>query len=193
MLTNSHGNLTEMPKIIEQAALSNLSKRISTKIVSNTPGRLRLRVALPHRQKGEIQRIANALQAQPYISQVRTNIHHGSIVINHDAKDDTLKNIVDTLTDLGVIFADITEGNSEAAVGITNAVVNLNKKVELATKGEIDLRVIFPLGLSILAVRQLLAKGLQFEIIPWYVLAWYAFDSFIKLHGVSKPQSTAND
>ncbi|MDZ8023705.1 MAG: HMA2 domain-containing protein [Nostoc sp. SerVER01] len=193
MLTNSHGNLTEMPKIIEQKALSNLSKPISAKIVSNTPGRLRLRVALPHRQNGEIQRIANALAAQPHINQVRTNIHHGSIAIEHDAKDDTLKNVVATLTDLGVIFADITEGNSEAAVGITNAVFNLNKKVELATKGEIDLRVIFPLGLSILAVRQLLAKGLQFEIIPWYVLAWYAFDSFIKLHGVSKPQSTSNE
>ncbi|MFN6499276.1 MAG: HMA2 domain-containing protein [Nostoc sp. DedQUE01] len=193
MLTNSHGNLTEMPKIIEQKALSNLSKLISAKIVSNTPGRLRLRVALPHRQNGEIQRIANALAAQPHINQVRTNIHHGSIAIEHDAKDDTLKNVVATLTDLGVIFADITEGNSEAAVGITNAVFNLNKKVELATKGEIDLRVIFPLGLSILAVRQLLAKGLQFEIIPWYVLAWYAFDSFIKLHGVSKPQSTSNE
>ncbi|MBD2520598.1 hypothetical protein H6G93_37800 [Nostoc sp. FACHB-973] len=193
MLTNSHGNLTKMPKIIEQAALSNLSKPISTKILSNTPGRLRLRVALPHRQNGEMQRIANALEAQPNINQVRMNIHHGSIVINHDAKDDTLKNVVATLTDLGVIFADITEGNSEAAVGITNAVVNLNKRVEIATKGEIDLRVIFPLGLSILAIRQLLAKGLQFEIIPWYVLAWYAFDSFIKLHGVSKPQSTSNE
>ncbi|MDZ8105351.1 MAG: hypothetical protein RM338_06945 [Nostoc sp. DedQUE12a] len=193
MLTNSHGNLTEMPKIIEQRALSNFSKRISTKIVSNTPGRLRLRVALPYRQNGEIQRIANALTAQPYINKVRTNIHHGSIAIEHDGKDDTLKNVIATLTDLGVIFADITEGNSEAAVGITNAVFNLNKKVELATKGEIDLRVIFPLGLSILAVRQLLAKGLQFEIIPWYVLAWYAFDSFIKLHGVRKPQSTTNE
>ncbi|MBD2615783.1 hypothetical protein H6G94_31800 [Nostoc punctiforme FACHB-252] len=192
MLTNSHGSLTEMPKIIQQAALSNSSKRISAKIVSNTPGRLRLRVALPHRENGEIQRIANALAAQSYINQVQINIHHGSIAIKHDAKDDTLKNIVTTLTDLGVIFADITEGNSEAAVGITNAIVNLNKKVEFATKGEIDLRVIFPLGLSILAVRQLLAKGLQFEIIPWYVLAWYAFDSFIKLHGVSKPQSTNN-
>ncbi len=193
MLTNSHGNLTKMPKIIEQTAFSKSSKPISAKIVSNTPGRLRLRVALSHRQTGEMQRIANALEAQPHINQVRTNIHHGSIAINHDAKDDTLKNVVATLTDLGVIFADITEGNSEAAVGITNAVVNFNKRVELATKGEIDLRVIFPLGLSILAVRQLLAKGLQFEIIPWYVLAWYAFDSFIKLHGVSKPQSTAHE
>jgi hypothetical protein len=31
---------------------------------------------------------------------------------------------------------------------------------------------------------------LQFEIIPWYVLAWYSFDSFIKLHGVTAQKST---
>ncbi|MDZ8185969.1 MAG: hypothetical protein RMX96_14095 [Nostoc sp. ChiSLP02] len=193
MLTNSHGNLTKMPKIIERTALSKPSKPIFTKILSNTPGRLRLRIALPHRQNGEMQRIANALEAQPNINRVRTNIHHGSIVINHDGKDDSLKNIVATLIDLGVIFGDLTEDKSETAANITNAVVNLNKRVGQATKGEIDLRVIFPLGLSILAVRQLIAKGWQFDTIPWYALAWYAFDSFIKLHGTNKPQSTNNE
>jgi hypothetical protein len=46
----------------------------------------------------------------------------------------------------------------------------------------VDLRFLFPLSLSLLALRQLLVKGWQLELIPWYVLAWYAFDSFIKLH-----------
>ena len=36
-----------------------------------------------------------------------------------------------------------------------------------------------------LAMRQLIAKGWQLELIPWYVLAWYAFDSFIKLHSTN--------
>jgi hypothetical protein len=31
-------------------------------------------------------------------------------------------------------------------------------------------------------MRQLMIKGLQLEVIPWYVLAWYAFDSFLKLN-----------
>ncbi|MBH8554433.1 hypothetical protein I8751_19090 [Nostocaceae cyanobacterium CENA357] len=188
MLTNSHINLTKISKNMEQRASNKASKSISTKIVSDTPGRLRLRITRCHRQPQEMQRIVNSLKAQPNISQVRTNISHGSIVINHDGKDESLKNVVATLIDLGIIFTDITEEESEAAKGITNAIINLNKRVERVTNGEIDLRVLFPLGLSMLAIRQLLVKGLQFEAIPWYVLAWYAFDSFMKLNGTSQKE-----
>ncbi|MBH8573396.1 hypothetical protein I8752_10290 [Nostocaceae cyanobacterium CENA369] len=190
MMTNSHGNVTKMPKVMEQATLNKPSQAILTKIVSDTPGRLRLRVARCHRQPEQMQRIARALEAQPNISQVRTNISHGSIVINHDGKDRSLENVVGTLVDLGIIFADVTEDKSDAAVDVSGAVVDLNKRVEQATNGAVDLRFLFPLGLSFLAIRQLVAKGLQFETIPWYVLAWYAFDSFIKLHGVNQSNST---
>ncbi len=189
-MTNSHGNVTKMPKVMEQATLNKPSQAILTKIVSDTPGRLRLRVARCHRQPEQMQRIARALEAQPNISQVRTNISHGSIVINHDGKDRSLENVVGTLVDLGIIFADVTEDKSDAAVDVSGAVVDLNKRVEQATNGAVDLRFLFPLGLSFLAIRQLVAKGLQFETIPWYVLAWYAFDSFIKLHGVNQSNST---
>ncbi|RCJ27991.1 hypothetical protein A6770_24750 [Nostoc minutum NIES-26] len=189
MMTNSHGNLTKMPEVMEQASLNKPSKAILTRVISDTPGRLRLRVARAHRQPGEMQRITHALEAQPNVSQVRTNISHGSIVINHDGKDESLKNVISTLVDLGIIFGNITESNSEAAVDISVAVIDLNKRVEQATNGVVDLRFLFPLGLSFLAIRQLLAKGLQFENIPWYVLAWYAFDSFIKLHGMNQLNS----
>jgi hypothetical protein len=187
VLTNSQINFTKMPKSMEQKN-SNKASKIFAKIISDTPERLRLRVARCHRQPQEMRRIANRLEAQPNISQVRTNINHGSIVINHDGKDESLKNVVATLTDLGIIFTDITEQKSEAATEVTSAIINLNKRVEQVTNGEIDLRVLFPIGLSILAIRQLLIKGLQFEVIPWYVLAWYAFDSFIKLNGTSQQE-----
>ncbi|BAZ50598.1 hypothetical protein NIES4103_32150 [Nostoc sp. NIES-4103] len=190
MLTNNHGNLTQIPKVMEQASLSRPSKQISTKIVSNTPKRLRLRVARQHRQPEEMQRIANALEAQPNVTQVRTNISQGSIVINYDGKDDSWNNVVATLLDLGIIFGDIAEGKSEAAMDVSSAIVDLNKRVEQATNGAVDLRLLFPFGLSILAVRQLLKQGWRIDIIPWYVLAWYAFDSFIKLHGMHQPQSS---
>lgn len=189
MLTNNHGTLTKIPKVIEQGSLSILPKQIFTKIVSKTPGRLRLRVARQHRKPEEMQRIAHILEAQPNVTQVRTNISQGSIVINHDHKDESWENLVGTLIDLGIIFADIAEGKSDVAMDVSGAVVDLNKRVEQATNGAVDLRLLFPFGLSILAVRQLMKQGLQIEIIPWYVLAWYAFDSFIKLHGIHQAQS----
>lgn len=189
MLTNNHGNVTMMPKVVKTAALNTPSKPISTKIISDTPGRLRLRVASSHRQAGEIQRIAKMLNAQPNISQVKTNVHNGSIVIHHDRNDESWQNVLATLKDIGIIFAEIaTETHTETAATVANAVCDLNGKVEKATNGAVDLRIIFPLSLAMLSIRQLLKQGLRLEIIPWYVLAWYAFDSFIKLHGVNKPQ-----
>lgn len=134
-------------------------------------------------------RIASVLNANPQVERVSTNLYSGNITIYHDGRQGTLDNVFAALRDLGIIFADITEGNSEAAK-VTNAIVDLNQRVRQATNGEIDIRYLFPLGLSTLAVKQLLSKGLQFETIPWYVLAWYAFDSFIKLHGNSTSPST---
>ncbi|AHJ31647.1 hypothetical protein PN465_12945 [Nodularia spumigena CS-584] len=188
MLTNSYGHPTKIAKVLEKASFKTTAKPISTKIISNTPGRIRLRISPPHRHPREMQSITNVLKAQSQIIQVRTNINSGSIIINHDGRNATLENVLTTLLDLGVTFADITEGNSEAAEDVKRAIINLNKRFEQATSGEVDLRFIFPLGLSILAVRQILVKGLQLEIIPWYVLAWYAFDSFMKLNNPSQLQ-----
>ncbi|MEA5558102.1 HMA2 domain-containing protein [Nodularia spumigena] len=188
MLTNSYGHPTKIAKVLEKASFKTTAKPISTKIISNTPGRIRLRISPPHRHPREMQSITNVLKAQSQIIQVRTNINSGSIIINHDGKNASLENVLTTLLDLGVTFADITEGNSEAAEDVKRAVINLNKRFEQATSGEVDLRFLFPLGLSMLAVRQILVKGLQLEIIPWYVLAWYAFDSFMKLNNPSQLQ-----
>jgi hypothetical protein len=139
-----------------------------------------------------MQRIASVLNANPQVNRVSINLHSGSITIYHNGKNGSLDNVFATLRDLGLIFADITEGKTEAAAQVTNAVVDLNQRIRQATNGAIDIRFLFPLGLSTLAVRQLLSKGLQFETIPWYVLAWYAFDSFIKLHGTSASSSTTD-
>ncbi|MEA5506296.1 hypothetical protein VB735_24930 [Halotia wernerae UHCC 0503] len=179
-----------MPEFIEKATLKTPYQPISTRVVSSTPGRLRLRVAHSHRQLKKMQRIASALKANPHINQVKTNVHHGSIVINHDGEDGSLENVLATLQDLGIIFADIAEGNTEAAAGLSAAFIDLNQRVKQATDGTFDLRILFPLGLASLSLRQLFNKGLQLETIPWYVLAWYAFDSFIKLNKQSQNEST---
>ncbi|MEH1969511.1 MULTISPECIES: HMA2 domain-containing protein [unclassified Nostoc] len=190
MLTNGYSTSNKMPEIIDKATLKIQPKSISTKVVSSTPGRLRLRVAHSHRQPEKMQRIASALSANSHINRVKTNVTHGSIVINHDGDDSSMESVLATLKDLGIIFVDVTEGNTEASAGISSAVVDLNQRVKQSTHGAFDLRILFPLGLASLSLRQLVNKGLQLEIIPWYVLAWYAFDSFIKLHGTSQKQST---
>lgn len=189
MLGNGYLNQTNMPTTMREVNSETPSKLISTRVVSSTPGRLRIRVAPQYRQSGAMADIAKALNARPHVNQVRINVQHGSITINHKGEDGTLDDVFATLRDLGIIFRDVTEGNTEAAADLTSAVVDLNKRVKQATNGLVDLRFLFPLGLSTLAVRQLIIKGLQFETIPWYVLAWYAFDSFMKLHSTNHTQA----
>jgi hypothetical protein len=73
-------------------------------------------------------------------------------------------------------------GESEAVLGINNVTSTLNEQIGQITNGVVDLRLLVPVGLGALALRQLLDKGLEIEEIPWYTLAWYAFDSFLKLN-----------
>ncbi len=182
-MKNGYGNYAEVLAMSKKKTLKvSPPKLISTKILSSTPGRLRLRVSHSHRQPEQMQKFATALNANPNIHQVRTSVQNGTITIQHDTNADSIQDVFVTFKDLGIIFTDVTDGNTEVAAGLSSAVVDLNKRVQQATSGLVDLRILFPLGLATLSLRQLVARGLQMEIIPWYVLAWYAFDSFIKLN-----------
>lgn len=160
-----------------------------THVVSSTPRRTRLRVPPKRRNPQEMARISKALQAHPDVHDVRTNVQTGSIVVHHAHKDNSLDEISGVLQDLGIILCSIsnvelpfTQGKSEVAADLTDAVADLNERVGQATHGFVDLRMLVPVGLATLSLRELIRNGWEIEAAPWYVLAWYAFDSFIKLH-----------
>ncbi len=167
-----------------------------THIVSQTPTRTRLRLSHKRRTHPEINRIVHNLKQQPGVKDIQTNLNTGSIVIHHAAHSEAVTNLEDTLKDLGVILANVTgidlpepaSGKSAVAQDFTSAIEDLNHRVGDATGHVIDLRVLIPSGLAVLALRQLLINGWQIEAAPWYVLAYYAFDSFIKLHADSQKQ-----
>lgn len=81
---------------------------------------------------------------------------------------------------------------AQVSADLMRLATDLNAQVRDISHDLVDLRTLAPLGLGAIALRQLLLKGLQVEDIPWYVLAWYAFDSFIKLHP-APPAATPAD
>lgn len=83
-----------------------------------------------------------------------------------------------------------TNGKSEAAKDFINVISDINTDVARMTNGVADLRVILPLGIGLLSLQQLLRKGFQLEEIPWYILAWYAFDIFTRLNFEDETQLT---
>ncbi|MDV2994526.1 MAG: hypothetical protein N4J56_004180 [Chroococcidiopsis sp. SAG 2025] len=71
---------------------------------------------------------------------------------------------------------------SPIAEELINVIYSFNEQIRQTTSGVVDLRWLVPAGLGALALRQILTKGLELDEIPWYTLAWYAFDTFTKLN-----------
>ncbi|MFB2936014.1 HMA2 domain-containing protein [Aerosakkonemataceae cyanobacterium BLCC-F154] len=164
-----------------------------THIASSTPNRTRVKLSQKRRNADEMARIVHALKEHRQIIDIRPNVNTGSIVIYHAEDEGNAEDIQAILQDLGIILgkvADvpIVEGKSEVAKDLTHAIYDLNQRVGQASGGLVDLRFLVPVGLGTLAIHQLLRNGWQFETVPWYVLAWYSFDSFIKLHYTSDPE-----
>lgn len=163
------------------------TKQDHTQIVSATPGRTRLRVSTKRRNEKEMARIAAALKKKLKAPEADINVTTGSILVRHPHKG--VADLRAILQDLGVILDSATRipmpamgGESVVASDMSNAISDLNRRLGLATGGLLDLRILAPLGFGTLAVLQWMRRGWQFEIVPWYVLAYVAFDSFIKLH-----------
>lgn len=158
-----------------------------THIVSSTPRRTRIKVSAKRRTPEELARLAEALNQSPKVDNVSVNAHTGTILVQHE--DKSLNDIFSVMRDLGVILKiptgiDIptSDGKTMVANELADAVADLNRRLGLATNGFLNLRSLIPVGLGALAVVQLLRRGLQFEAVPWYFLAYASFDSFVKLH-----------
>jgi hypothetical protein len=78
--------------------------------------------------------------------------------------------------------------SAKIAEDICAIATELNTQTLFLTNGWMDLPTVTAAGLGLIALRQLLTKGAQMDALPWYVLTWYAFDSFIKLHPATTSQ-----
>jgi hypothetical protein len=123
-------------------------------------------------------RLASALEALPEISRVETNLHTGSLIVHHK---EALKDIRSTLEDMGVIVMAAT-GLEMPAQSLTDAIADLDRRLGSAAKGFLNVKLLVPLGLGALAVVQLLRRGFQIEGAPWYILAYFAIESFTRLN-----------
>ncbi|MDR3553112.1 MAG: hypothetical protein P4L55_00020 [Syntrophobacteraceae bacterium] len=150
-----------------------------TKIVSSTPKRTRIRVSRKRRNPEEMARLAEALRASPKVSQVETNLYAGTLIVHHQPK--ALADIKAELKDLGVIALAAT-GIETSALSLSDAVLDLEKQVGPLLANILDLKLLVPLGFGALAALQLARRGLEIGGAPWYLLAYFAYESFVRLN-----------
>ena len=82
---------------------------------------------------------------------------------------------------MGVILM-AAAGVETSAMSLADAVSDLEKHLSLEARGLLNLKLLVPLGFGALAVLQLARQGLQIGSAPWYLLAYFAFESYIKLN-----------
>jgi hypothetical protein len=160
---------------------------IPLQILSHTPGRVRVRLTPDYRQPATMAAIAQVLQSLVNeIQQVKINPKIGSMTLYYDIEEGDLASFFAPLQELGLIVnaaPAAPTGKTAVAATVTGAVARLNQRVNQLTEGSVDLRSLVPLLLGVWAIRQFFGKASsRMRIVPWYALAWYAFDTFMKLN-----------
>lgn len=159
-------------------------------VMHASPGRLRVRVdraGLASPALGDAER---ALAEMRGVLEVRRNPSARSITVRYDPKTASLPAMLAAVSRAGVTVeapspsaasAAPYPGPTDASVAVATTVGRADRWIAEQTGGKADLRTLVPLGLAILAAREVI--GGRAVAVPWYALAWYAFDSFQKFQG----------
>ena len=161
------------------------------RVVDQIPGRVRIRVSRGELTDGFVRELEAALPALQGFQRVQVSPGTGSVLISYNPVEVELPVLLERLRLAGLL--DVRAAGPSAplpkevpvslsAQRVQRALNDADVRVSQLTGGRWDLRSVMPLVLGALALRQLLTGAGQIAAAPWYVLAWYAFDSFIKLN-----------
>lgn len=168
-------------------------------IVSHTAGRMRVRLHQRHRDPAALEAIEDQLSEHGAIASVTTNERTGSVLVHYDHQKLTKADLLELLWDAGLVARELIGaeeipedlGRDPAASGVPHsatattlldALTDLDQRLSKLTNGKLDVKLLVPTGLGLLAIRQIAMNGLGLSQVPGYVLLWYTFDSFYKLH-----------
>ncbi len=151
----------------------------AARVVSATPGRLRVRLPAGAGSDG-LAAVMDALGGRVEVTRVEARWRTGSVVVEYDPA--AVEAVWGVLGELGLPTATRVAGSADPeAARVLGALTRANDLVARRTGGT-DLRTLVPVGLGMLALRQLLRGEQRLADAPWYVLAWYASETFQKFH-----------
>ncbi len=159
-------------------------------MASSVPGRLRLKFSGDQRHI-DAQRAASHLQDHPGVATASAHPSIGSVTVRYDTERTTVDQLLTALGRLGMLIGLRGDsapnpledaGLSSTAVGITDAMDRLDRRISFATGRRVNLKVLLPTGFLLFGVRNTVVNGLGLTTFPGFIMLWYAFDAFHKLH-----------
>ncbi|MEL7156038.1 MAG: HMA2 domain-containing protein [Actinomycetota bacterium] len=161
----------------------------TARIVSRTPGRVRLRIPPEHRHPEHLERIQAELEQRPGVEAVRANPRTGSVLVT-GADDDA---IIDDLDEIGNVLS-LGMGGSEVeglATRLGSTIARLNQRLYAATGENYHLGTVLPGSMAVVGFWQTLRNGLGLELVPGPLMLWLAWDVY-RAHG-RPPDAGAGD
>lgn len=150
------------------------------RLVSAVPGRIRLRADAS--APVDLPGLGDELRAWPAISAVDVRPRSASIVVHFPPDQATA--VADGLLALGVeLRAGTVPDVARPATTVVAAAATAGNAAVARRLGGTDLRVLIPVGLGLMAARRAMRGSQRLADAPWYVLAWYASETFFRFHG----------
>lgn len=151
------------------------------------PGRARFRVPKP-RTAAQVHAVASDVNRAGAVEHVDVNAQTGSLLVHFDP-DDPIDAVISGVQSLGYLVntAENIPGvdwitKSEGSRIVELAFSRANAQLGQMTRGRADLRLVVPAVFAVLAARQFVRDAGRIRNASWYQLAYWAFDSFHKLH-----------
>lgn len=163
----------------------NGASSLLAELVHSSPGRIRLRVKPEDLGSPKLSGVRQRLTALPGVREVQLNPFARSILVLYD--DDSIDPST-LLRAIGQAGVTVVPDSSLAGRGLMSrpldeSIVSFfgsaDEKLRRQSDGFVDLRTLAPVALAALAAREMLSGRLGAA--PWYVLLWYAFNSFVNL------------
>lgn len=153
----------------------------TAQVASSVPGRLRLRLPATPAGRNLLAAAAAELSAHGELLAAEARPRSGSLVVHYDPAHS-----VDVWVRLRALGLQVPDGAAsgsrepvDPSVRVVTAVRGLDALVPRVAAGH-DLRTLVPLTYGLLAARQFVRGEQRLTKAPWYVLAWYASETFQK-------------
>jgi len=169
------------------------SEHHAVKVVHRLPHRTRIRMPKIHRTPGKMEKIGEHLRQIEGVKGVSVDHRTGSILLDHHDDAGFIEGLMGSLEEAGDLFLsvmmedDAPEQLSVVSKFLKETLGSANLNVSRSTRGFLDLRMMVPLGFLGAALWKMRHTKEWLIEVPPYVLLWYAFDSYIKLHHHDKP------
>ncbi len=170
------------------------------RVVHAVPGRVRVKLNREELSDDQGDELRSALLAIPGVRDIQANARTGSVVIQYDPAELDVAGLINLARAANVLALDALEASPYAgkrmppsltAQRISHTVHEVDVRLAELSGGRWDLRSVVPVAFGVLAARAIIRDVGALGSAPWYVLAWYAFDSFWKLnqdrHQQAKP------